>query len=329
MPTLNAKFTFELDSPCLATWAEDSAPQFNVSCDGFDVAVRLVRDASSARRQEQGSTEWKSVIGAFEIKVSREEPDEAPATVVGAGGSRDMTGQQAYLQTKMGEYATVSRKIADRILSFFKFELSTPLVRPFGPNSIRVEWFDWQFNELVGPQVLHVEAPAGFHGHLNATSLTTQELPALARYVLEQSEATLAQSLLSDAQSAWFQGNFRRAVLELAVCVEVLVKRKFFAAASPAGAAFDYLEDKAKITVRILELLGPIALEAFGRSYKADEPQRFQSIDRLLRCRNKIAHRGELRFRDDAGTWIEAESAQVEEWWLAAAHLMRWLNQVG
>ena len=92
-------------------------------------------------------------------------------------------------------------------------------------------------------------------------------------FTLAPDEPPLDLALLSDAQTAWFEDGLRRAVLELAICAEVMVKRRFFAAASPAGAAFDYLEDKARVSVRVLELLDPIATEAIGRSYRSEFPE--------------------------------------------------------
>ena len=105
-----------------------------------------------------------------------------------------------------------------------------------------------------------------------------------------------------------------------------MVKRTFFAKASPAGAAFDYLEDKAKVSVRVLELLDVIAEEAFSRSYRKENGADYQYIDQLFRCRNKIAHRGELLFRDDHGATVQVDAKTVGIWWLAVANLKDWLE---
>jgi hypothetical protein len=118
-------------------------------------------------------------------------------------------------------------------------------------------------------------------------------------------------------------------VLELAICAELMVKRAFFAKSSPAGIAFDYLEDKARVSVRVLELLDAVAEEAFSRSYRREEAARFRSIDELFRCRNKIAHRGELVFREDSGALIQVDGSKVESWWFAVAHLKSWLEFAG
>jgi hypothetical protein len=168
----------------------------------------------------------------------------------------------------------------------------------------------------------------GLKGELGARKLTPADLPELQSFLSAPIEPPLAVTLLSDAQAAWFEGSLRRSVLELAICTEVLVKRRFFAKSSPAGAAFDYLEDKAKISVRVLELLDSVAEEAFACSYKKQEPAYYQKIDHLFRCRNKIAHRGELAFRDDSGKTIGVDAPLVETWWHAVENLRQWLQSL-
>ena len=107
-----------------------------------------------------------------------------------------------------------------------------------------------------------------------------------------------------------------------------MVKRTFFKEETPAGAAIDYLEDKAKARVKVLDFLDPVALEAFSRSYKDDAANNYEHIDYLFRCRNKIAHRGALTFRDKDGKSITVDRERVESWWLAVAHLKGWLESL-
>lgn len=156
--------------------------------------------------------------------------------------------------------------------------------------------------------------------------LTPDLLPGLQAFISNPTEPSLTLTLLSDAQTAWFEGSLRRSVLELAICTEVMVKRRFFAGNSPAGAAFDYLEDKSKVSVRVLDLIDSIAEEAFAKSYKTEEPDNFRRIDHLFRCRNKIAHRGELSFRDDSGKVVAVDGQIVETWWQAVLNLRGWLQ---
>jgi hypothetical protein len=63
----------------------------------------------------------------------------------------------------------------------------------------------------------------------------------------------LYEELIVDARASVVQGNFRRAVLEMAIACEVTTKQLFFKKATPAGDAFDYLEDKSRINVSVRE----------------------------------------------------------------------------
>lgn len=188
-------------------------------------------------------------------------------------------------------------------------------------------WFDETGNQLRCNSKMHTLRIPGLNGELGVKKLTPKNMTELVEFIASEHEESLADTLLSDAQSAWFEGNLRRSVLELAICTEVMVKRCFFAHDSPAGAAFDYLEDKSKISVRVLDLLDTVAEEAFSASYKKDEPNNYQNIDHLFRCRNKIAHRGELSFRDDSGKNISIDKARVEAWWNSVVNLKTWLQK--
>jgi hypothetical protein len=91
------------------------------------------------------------------------------------------------------------------------------------------------------------------------------------------------------------------------------------------GTAFDYLEDKSKIRVRTIELIHGVAQEAFGKSFMIDHAKDYENIDHLFRCRNKVAHRGELVFRV-GDTKITADAKRIETWWASVDALIQWLS---
>ncbi len=237
-----------------------------------------------------------------------------------------------YLFGKLSEYKSVANEIANRILRYFRDRLLAPSVRlfPSWTQSLsNPQWLDASGSELQGSGGVAVAQPVpGTRGEMGVRKLAPTDLADLEAFVTSPSEAPLELALLSDAQTAWFEGNLRRSVLELAICAEVVVKRRFFAAASPAGAAFDYLEDKAKVSVRILELIDSVASEAFAQSYRQYSRADFDRIDRLFRCRNKVAHRGELTYRDDSGVTVAVDAAIVESWWHSVAHLRSWIRSL-
>src|SRR5450830_75912 len=331
MPLLSAKFSLGVSSPCLLALPDGQNPEVVAPLGEFRTTARLL-SAENWRTKAKDDLNWTTGLYGLEVTVSREESDSPPDVIVTPDGRIDLTVQGEYLRSKLPQYQAAALEITNRILSYFQYSLFTPLVRPipsWDQSLHNPTWFDATDKELRGGTHTVVAEPIpGLRGELGARKLTSAELPALQSFIAAPTEPSLATSLLSDAQTAWFEGGLRRSVLELAICTEVLVKRRFFAQASPAGAAFDYLEDKAKISVRVLDLLDAVAEEAFARSYKKQEPSNYQSIDHLFRCRNKIAHRGELAFRDDSGRSVNVGAAVVETWWHAVANLKVWLESL-
>jgi len=331
MPILRAKFILSISSPCLLAWPEGQVPKVTVTIGDFQVEAKLL-STKGWRFKQKGDVFFTTGLRELEIDVTKNENDSPPDVVPSPDGTIDLSVQGDFLRSKLPEYQVVARDLANRILRFFQYSLLTPQVQqiPGWDHSLHnPTWFDSTGNELRGRTDTAIFEPVfGLRGELEAKKLSPAELPELQSLLTAPTEPPLALVLLSDAQTAWFEGNLRRAVLEMAICVEVLVKRRFFAEASPAGVAFDYLEDKAKISVRVLELLDAVAEEAFATSYKKQEPDNYQKIDYLFRCRNKIAHRGELTFRDDSSKSVAVNLPMVESWWLAVANLMKWIQSL-
>lgn len=328
VPTLTAKFSIEVSSPCLLQWPEEAIPEVVTTYNSFHVVAKLV-SAEHWRSKTGADTDWTTGLGEIQIEVSRNEPDSPPDVIVTPEGMRDLTLQGEYLRPKQGEYKAAAREIANRILRFFQYSLSTPLVRQISTWDQALHaatWWDANGREVRGDVIFVAEPLPGRRGEMGVRRLTPTELPELQAFVSNPIEPSLTLTLLSDAQTAWFEGSLRRSVLELAICTEVMVKRRFFAGDSPVGAAFDYLEDRAKVSVRVLDLVDSVAQEAFGKSYKAEDPDNHKRIDHLFRCRNKIAHRGELSFRDDSGKTVTVDAPLVVTWWQAVSHLRTWLE---
>lgn len=332
MPTLSAKFKLQIPSPCLLMWPENQSPVIAASLGEFQVVATLLSDDSQSSKGKD-DIYWTTRLAELEIVVSRLETDAPPDVVITKDNKRDLTNQGEYLFRKLPDFQNAALEIGNRILRFFRFSLFTPQVRPIAAwdqSLHNPKWFDSYGIELRGGYLVGMSQPVpGRHGELGAKKLSPADASALQSFVNSPVTPSLPLDLLSDAQSAWFEGNLRRCVLELAICTEVMVKRTYFAKSSPAGAAFDYLEDKAKVSVRVLELLDAVAKEAFLTSYKDQKPENFQNIDFIFRCRNKIAHRGELSFRDNGGNLIEVDAPIVEAWWQAVADLRLWLESLG
>ena len=271
MPTLSSKFILEVSSTCLLAWPVGQMPDLVATLGDFHVITKL-QPAKHWRTKGKDDVNWTTGLSELEIVASRNEMEAPPDVIVTTDGKEDLTLQGEYLRLRLPEYQAAAREIANRILRFFQYSLLTPQVRQISrwdQSLHNPTWFDENGLELRGGTHTVVAQPVpGLWGELGARKLTPTELPELQSFLATPTEAPLALALLSDAQAAWFDGSLRRSVLELAICTEVMVKRRFFAQASPAGAAFDYLEDKAKVSVRVLELLDSVAEEAFGCSYK-------------------------------------------------------------
>ncbi len=134
---------------------------------------------------------------------------------------------------------------------------------------------------------------------------------------------------MADARTAYFDNILRRTIIELAITCEIVVKRKFFPNDTPAGSAFDYISEKSKVTVTVLDLISNVAQEAFGEAFREKELKAFKDIDHLFRCRNKAAHRGALSYRDDKGIKTQVNSETVKEWFQSVETLLDWLNKLG
>jgi hypothetical protein len=135
------------------------------------------------------------------------------------------------------------------------------------------------------------------------------------------------EELLADARAALFQGNLRRAVLEMAIACEVATKQLFFKSATPAGEAFQYLEDKSKVNVTVPELLNTVSKAVFGKGFYDSHERDWHNIECLFQCRNKVAHRGMLLYKDLQGTPQAVDFETLRKWWASLDTLMAWIQR--
>lgn len=330
MSRLYAKFDIKLPGPgqFLFAFPEDANLLFHVTRGDFNVEIMLIRDSWGAKHESEEN--WTYGVERVLVTVSREESEFPPPVYPDAEGRRDYTIQGDYFKERTNEYAEVAREAINRMIRYFRFSLHTPLLQelPITQEGFGTPQWTNEDNEVVGNgwSIEYAQYALGLHGELGVKKLTPDLCAELNRFWECPDEPSLVSQLLSDAQGAWFEKNLRRSVLELAIACEVAVKRRFFSNETPAGAAFDYLEDKAKVSIRVLELVDKVAQEAFGKSYRVEHPEEYTKIDYLFRCRNKIAHRGELSFRDDSGSQLAVDANTVASWWNSSAALVEWLS---
>ena len=199
---------------------------------------------------------------------------------------------------------------------------------PYNINSLdNPKWTDGNGVE-VGKGIGYTtsEPTRGIRGELGAELFQKKHDKAFTRALLSPLDPKLEEEILYDAQVSIWNENVRRAVLEMAVAVEVMVKRKFFGGSGAAGVAFEHFEDKGKLNVRVIDLLHKTAEVVYGESFKKTNPDEYEHLDHLFRARNKVAHRGEAKFRDDNGDLDVVDNAMLHLWWDAVTTLRSWLR---
>lgn len=333
MPILVAHYDVEMPGQCLSAWPEDEVPSFSCVIDGFDVNIELVCDTSWAVQGKDEPYETRSIAWA-RISVARRVDKFPPPVIPHEDGVKDYSIQRNYFDAVRDDFREAAREAANRTIRFFRYCLNTPLLREIPPRHQSVTNAKWTDNrgESVGKDVHGINFPGirGRRGELGVQRLTPDNSAMLTDFLNAPVPASLSDEILSDAQGAWFEGHLRRAILELAIACEIIVKRRFFSAETPAGAAFDYLEDKARVGVPIPELIDRVCDEAFARSFRVERSAMFEDIGQLFQCRNKVAHRGELSYRLDKGRnkgkKIAVDQRTVMRWWESVVSLRDWLE---
>ncbi|AXW62553.1 hypothetical protein CJO94_12135 [Ralstonia solanacearum] len=309
---------------------DDDDVLLSLRVNGLPVRVTLSSENSPALT-DGGSGLKRFFYNKISIKISS--PDEDLQ-------SHDFVeGRARFL---LMEFQAVVIEVINRLVRYFKYNLRHPNLREITYVDLlnQEQQFCnpvWQVTDgtiiavsdkPISSGVLSILGVGLLHGDLfGIVPFTTEKAQHLEQCVISTDHsASLSDQLLSDAQGAALAGNIRRAVLELAVSIEVFVKTAFFKQEKIAGSVFDYLEDKGRETVKVIELLDGVAFHAFGESYKNASPQFFRHLDHIFRCRNKIAHRGEARYRDDTGAWHQPDQELLRQWWKAAIDMFVWLQ---
>jgi hypothetical protein len=327
---LTAEFTISMPGDCLFSIKDGEDTRFKTTINGFFVELIIPWEQLGSGRSKMAYEEnWTQSLKRVLVQVCREEPTEAPGISITPDGMRDLTKQGQYFLEIIPDYAEAAREAANRLILFFRFRLNTPMLQEISARSqclASARWYDGKGTEIgVGPRMYIGRFIPGLNSALGVKKLTTDSFQALEFYLSQKLEPSVPAQLLDGARSSWFEGNLQRTVLELAIACEVMVKRRFFSTDAPSGAAFDYLEDKARVNIRVPELLDAVAKAVFGKSFKTDSSVNFANIEFLLQCRNKLAHRGELSFRNQAGEKIIPEAKTVENWFTSVLLVSEWL----
>lgn len=236
---------------------------------------------------------------------------------------------QAWFNKIIKEYHDVALTVANRVMMFFKYDMHAHSIHALTRLDIETS-----FMELVGADGLNLAPPASRpivvivigEASLGEEDFTVDDDSRIQQALEKELSIPNYQEFMSDAQTSILMQNVPRAVLEIAIASEIAVKQAFFAKTTPAGAAFEYIEDKERIHIKVIELIDGAVRRAFGESFKDIAPNEYQDIDFLFRSRNKVAHRGEAFYRDDRGAEHKVTPDTLKQWWTSAMRLMNWLS---
>lgn len=334
MTQLIARFRLDLSKfPGFLTVHDDSkSVNLSANIEGCDVKIEL-KSENSGGLTKAGEQTSRFFFNKAIIDISRmgDEDSLINADIL-----------QMRLRPLLSEYQGVVAASLNRVVRFFKYNLRNPLLKEWTIYDFlkdehafyNPEWLDANGNPIDG---VDFEVKSGIIeiegiGFLNDNILGIQHYSslhyegALQKALNEDVTCQLYEDLISDAQTAAFENNNRRAVLELAIATEVFIKNSFFKSNPISTATFEYLEDKNKINVSAIDLINDVAKRAFDVSFKKDLPDDYKNIDHLFRCRNKIAHQGKLGFRNDNSDWIDVTNETVNDWWKSVRQLIQWLD---
>lgn len=329
MARLSAVFSICQTSPIIVECKNDQVYSYSLVDGEHHVKIYLPLNQLGPISGFAGSDLYKRTVDWVEITVTKDVGD-VPAIPINEHGGRDLYKVGPYYNGICDGFREVAERYYKRLIRFIKYELKQPfqddeLINPdFFSNPC---WVDEDGKEIgVVSPVLHVQPIPGMDGQLlGSESLKAEHLLAVENELKVGRSVELYQEILSDAQAAIFGNDVRRAVFELAVVCELAVKRKYFSEGVCSGLAFDYFEDKGLVKVTVIELISKVAEEALGESYRKHSAKDYSNIDYLIRCRNKVAHRGQVLFKDDGGKTIQPDLSLVKEWFESVENLLAWL----
>ena len=219
-------------------------------------------------------------------------------------------------------------QIMNKLISYMKYKKGNPFLRNAQIGDVTTwTWEDANGNIISQEKkgVILADFP-GIKNSLDSQGLRKSDLSAINDYLLEDHEVNMVDDLLLQAKEAIFSSNIFLGVVLLAVSVEIKVKTAFLGGNTAASDAFDYSQEKGKLSISPVEFIDKIADTAFGESFKKNNPKAFIEIENLFRCRNKIVHRGVGKFRNTKGEEMNADISALKVWWSSVATLFIWLD---
>ncbi len=295
----------------------------------FDVTLTIA-PVEGARSKKKRERLWTYIADELSVSVARDEPTGPPDILAVPGGGRDFTSRVPYFDSRLPGYRRAALDVLDGAILFLKYELHQPLLRNIGEHSDQLSgpvWTDDQGQEIdPGVRTFVLGVVSGERSEFGVVKFEAKHDKPFGAALTKSRSPKLYEEILSDAQAAVFDGNVRRAVLELAIACEVFVKHTFLGGGGDTAPVYEALEDKGKLSARVLDLIEVGGTARFGKTFRLVDKDAYTDIDHLFRARNKIAHRGEAAFRDDAGRLHTVDSKVLARWWRSTQRLFEWAD---
>lgn len=331
MKELSATYGIELSQCVYAKAEEESAYHFTTRINDYQVEIDLRPQVPGQTISRVAEKEIQYCLWDIEIKVAKEVPDEIFDVL--RTKERDNLGEHRdYILELDRQYKVVAKKAFKHLFLFLKYSLGTPLLgrtSDYDKDFINPMWTDTD-GKIVPPifRVHRIENDfLNYSDKLGVKMLTAQMGPDVDRALQIETAVELYREILHDAQSAVFEGNYRRAVLEMAMASEIAIKQTYFENSTVPGRAFEFMEEKQKIDMKVTDYICGVARYAFGETFEdASTKSDFINIQYLFRGRNKIVHQGELSFRDDKARSHAIDFATILGWWSSVERLIAWLE---
>lgn len=330
--TLVAKFDISLNAPLLFKRADNDPLLYEFQLDSYDVSLHFATIVAPSRLKAGKNKYWSDVrYVAVEICVSKEDIKPPPITKH-PDGTISYEKQESYFEKRLPLYKEVARRTLNALIRYFKYRLWQPMLDEMLYNIDSLNnpiWTDGNGVEVgKGRGRLTLGTDRGIRGELGAELFQKKHDKTFTHALISPIEPKLEDEILYDAQVSIWKENIRRAVLEMALAVEVMTKRKFLGgdSNSAVGVAFEHLENEGNLRVKVIDLLHSTAKAVYGESFREINPDEYEDLDHLFRTRNKVAHRGKAIFRDDKGDLHEVDDAMLHRWWDAVTTLRSWLR---
>lgn len=331
MKKLTAKYLFNLDHFVMVKRRIITTLNYNFKINDHDIVFKLNHSKYSGYSQKRKGESKSFKISEITLLISHFEEDIPPIKIKKRG--RDFSERSEYFETIENKFNLVALEVMNNFIAYFKYRLNQPLLNLFNniyPWLKKHFWLDEKGDE-IDTGIIRLQSRM----YLPYDYIKTGAIEFSSRYDKEllnklknPIKPKLYLEFLSDAQSAFFNNNFRRSIIEIAIACEVAVKHKFFFETEKSSQLYNFLEDKNKINIRVSELIDGVSKYVFGKSFKETYKNDFLNIDYLFRSRNKIAHRGELSFRDDKGKNHIPDEKMILNWWNSLYILLNWLESL-